>query len=74
MSLGRCKSNNKVDSSLISQALRGKMINDHEFDCFIACILQGIGVVSIHILQPFLFNKLNKLISNHILFLFISDV
>ncbi|KAK0088544.1 hypothetical protein PV325_011605 [Microctonus aethiopoides] len=46
MSLGKCRSNNQVDSSLISQALRGQMVNNHEFDCFIACILQGIGVTS----------------------------
>ncbi|KAK0183053.1 hypothetical protein PV327_001131 [Microctonus hyperodae] len=46
MSLRRCKSSNQVDPSLMSQALNGQMVNNHEFDCFIACILQGIGVTS----------------------------
>uniref|UniRef100_A0A1S5VFG7 Odorant binding protein n=1 Tax=Meteorus pulchricornis TaxID=51522 RepID=A0A1S5VFG7_9HYME len=43
MTIQRCNNGN-VDPSLITQALGGQMVNDREFDCFIACILEGIRV------------------------------
>lgn len=43
----QCMENNKVDDIILSRVLEGEMVDDKSFDCFVACLLEKLELVSL---------------------------